>query len=89
MTIAQYLEPPYGPDEIARWTIFQFQLVIGDLVMVCLLSSSPCLTLLTTRRQIYRMYHIYNRSFLACIIPSITTSGLIGDCPYQTYRLEF
>lgn len=28
--------------------------------------------------MIYRMYHIFDRSFLACVIPSLTTSGLIA-----------
>lgn len=60
VTIGQYFEPPYSTDEIARWGIFQLQLVIGDFVMI------------------YRMYHIYDKSLLACLIPSITTSGLIA-----------
>jgi len=59
LTVDQFLEPPYGPDEITRWAIFQLELVVGDFVMI------------------YRMYHIYNKSILACVIPSIVTSGLI------------
>ena len=77
----QYFQPPYPVDEIARWAVFQLLLVVGDLVMVRLRffrfpSTRPLLIL---RLQIHRMYHIYNKSILACIIPSMSTSGLIGD----------
>ena len=29
--------------------------------------------------QVYRMYHIYNKNALVCVIPSITTTGLFGE----------
>lgn len=70
LTIEQYLQPPYPKDEIARWGIFQFQLVIGDFVMI------------------YRMFHIFGRSFRACIIPSITTSALVAIGAGLTYQLQ-
>ena len=43
VTIDQYFEPPYSTDEIVRWGIFQFQLVIGDFIMVrpCISASHP------------------------------------------------
>lgn len=34
MTIDQYFLPPYNTEEIVREGIFQFQIVIGDLIMV-------------------------------------------------------
>jgi len=36
--------------------------------------------------MIYRMYHIYNKSFLACAIPSITTAALFAvSCAFTDY----
>lgn len=36
MTIDQYFLPPYSADEIVRRAIFQSQVVVGDIIMVCL-----------------------------------------------------
>jgi len=42
MTIDQYFMPPYSTTEIVRSAIFQFQIVIADLIMVCVqLPSFP------------------------------------------------
>lgn len=43
MTIDECFAPPYSADEIARWGLFQAQLVIGDFVMVrpCIFASHP------------------------------------------------
>jgi len=35
MTVDQYLMLPLGADEIIRRCILQFQIVVGDAVMVC------------------------------------------------------
>jgi len=34
---------------------------------------------LTARPQVYRMYYIYNKNILVCVIPSITIAGLFGE----------
>jgi len=36
MTMGMYIQPPYSTDEIVRRAIFQLQIVVGDLIMVCL-----------------------------------------------------
>ena len=78
VTVDQYLLAPYSTDEVVRIGIFQLQIVIGDLIMVC--SSLPPDHLAANFQQkIYRMYHIFDKSLLACVIPSITTAGLFGN----------
>ncbi|KAF9779276.1 hypothetical protein BJ322DRAFT_1113616 [Thelephora terrestris] len=68
-TLEQYFEPPYPADELVRWGIFQFLLVVGDFVMI------------------HRLYHIYSKSLRVCIIPLITTTGLIAIGFGLTYQL--
>ena len=34
VTFDQYLQPPFTADEIVRASVLQFQIVIGDLLMV-------------------------------------------------------
>lgn len=34
VTVDQFFQPPYSTDEIVRRAIFEFQVVVGDLIMV-------------------------------------------------------
>ncbi|KAF9644526.1 hypothetical protein BDM02DRAFT_3121771 [Thelephora ganbajun] len=70
VTVYQFLDPPYDTAEIARWGVFQFQIVVADAVMM------------------YRMYHIYNKNLLVCVIPSITITGLFAVGCGLTNRLR-
>ena len=85
-TTEQYLLPPYSTTEIVRAAIFQIQIVIGDLIMVCLQPPRLRTVWSLTVSKIYRMYHIFDKSLLACLIPAITTAGLICDLSPHSSR---
>jgi len=57
-TANEYLDPPYPVVELFRLGLFQFQIVVADVIMA------------------HRMYHIYSKNPLVCIVPSITITGL-------------
>lgn len=67
VTIDQYLQPPYDMVEISRKGIFQFEVVVGDLIMVYppLPHYPDSLT-------------VGNR-FTACITSSIRVFGLVSS----------
>ena len=68
LTVDQFFLPPYSKDEIARRGIFQFQIVVGDLILVCFQLACFSNTWLLT----------VSKSFTACTIFLIRTFWFVS-----------
>jgi hypothetical protein len=82
VTVQQALNPPYPAMEIARWAVFQLQIVVANGIMVFPPPKVHATTSAVTDymlQQIYRMYHFFDRNLLVCVVPSITTAAYFGE----------
>lgn len=68
--------PPFAVDFLVLTMIFHFQVTLQDIVVVHPSPTPPLEVTDDPRKQGYRMYHIYDRNLLVCIVPfmSITAS---------------
>ena len=71
------------PLSVAWFVIFQLQVMVAD-ILYSGRSTSPklhhCLRSLTTHaKQVYRIYHIYDKNPFVCVLPSIITVTLFCE----------
>ena len=80
---AVHLPPsPSFPTESVVWfVVFYLQVVVADVIVVLPSPIFQPLLAITDapRRQVYRMYHIYDKNPYVCILPSITIPALFGE----------
>ena len=76
--------PPFPADGVAAVTIFYIQVTVTDMIVVLpqLNPTPPFAVTDGASRQVYRLYHIYDRNPWVCVVPSITITTLFGESIY-------